>query len=57
MAADLEVGDGAAVPILLECMLQQEKIECPDDDWTGKCNQAERRRRQNRLNQRAHSGS
>ncbi|KAH7409179.1 hypothetical protein BKA64DRAFT_664317 [Cadophora sp. MPI-SDFR-AT-0126] len=38
--------------ITLTTMPQQAKMLCPDDDWTGKSNPAERRKRQNRLNQR-----
>ena len=40
------------VTITLTTMPQQAKMLCPDDDWTGKSSPAERRKRQNRLNQR-----
>lgn len=36
-------------------MPQQTQVRGPDDDWTGLTDTAERRKRQNRLNQRLYS--
>lgn len=38
-------------------MQQQKEVRKPDDDWTGLSDAAERRKRQNRLNQRIYSTS
>ena len=44
-----------AVSIRLGQMPQQAETLFPDDDWTGLSSAVERRKRQNRLNQRAYS--
>ena len=45
----------AAVQISLEDMKYLEEAMTPDDDWTGLTLRRERKKRQNRLNQRAYS--
>ncbi|KUJ15232.1 uncharacterized protein LY89DRAFT_735363 [Mollisia scopiformis] len=54
---EAETSSMHTIPIILDRMPQQQKAKTQNDDWTGQSNQAERRRRQNRLNQRAYSES
>ncbi|KAE8443905.1 hypothetical protein EG329_001215 [Mollisiaceae sp. DMI_Dod_QoI] len=51
----LAAGGGMQTPtLILDRMPQQTRIQSLNDDWTGQSNQSERKRRQNRINQRAY---
>lgn len=50
-------GSPAGSPVAVGRMSQLAELRDDEDDWTGVTNSADRRRRQNRLNQRAYRKS
>lgn len=55
MESSVDLGNpSAALPLSVAVMPQLVELRDPSDDWTGVTSTAERKRRQNRLNQRAY---